>query len=290
MRARIDAVDDALADLLARRSGLAARAALLKLVARRPLLDASREVAVRRAYASNLRRAGWSAAEADRLVRPLLSVSRSRQRRLAVAIQGGAGSWSEASLVAALPGVRVRRFATVEEAWRATLAGETAAAWLARHNSLVGEVEATRLARREGDALLSRTVDVAHALLAARGARLADVAVVAGHPLALRQCAASLARLVPGARLVAAVDGAHAAARLRPGDGRAVVAGVHVAARRGLAVLAEGVADGPNRTTFDLLLPRLDEGRAIDYKSPPRDGMACAAWEAASPSPSSPFR
>ena len=146
----------------------------------------------------------------------------------------------------------VHPYATAAAAWQAVRVGEADAAWLAAGNSTVGEITATRTARHEGVCLLAASFAIRHALLAPAGTRLSDLAAVHGHPAAVGQCAGTLRRLAARARMVEAVDGAHAAAGLAPRE--AVLGPPGLAALHGLAVLAADVSDRPdNRTTFHLL-------------------------------------
>lgn len=222
----------------------------------------AREAEVRANYASTLRPAGWTRPGLDDFMHALLTTSRRLQTTLRVAIQGGRGSWSEESLAAAYPAVRVRRFATVEAAWRAVEAGVADAAWLAAHNTRTGDIDVTRNVRVKARLLAASTYPVQHALLARQGVKLTDLRHVVGHPQALAQCAEALRRLVPRAQTVASVDGAHAARRLQHQEPTAVLASRRVAARLGLRVLHAAMAEEGNATTFHLLVPPEASGTA----------------------------
>lgn len=171
-----------------------------------------------------------------------------------VAFQGGTGSWSQESLAAGLPQALPLPCATVADALAALREGRAAAVWLAAHNSTTGDVDATAEARRSLVAWLEWTQPIRHALLARSGTTLASLRDVHGHALALRQCAGTLRRLCPQARLVAGIDGAHAAPTLQAGQ--AAVASVALAGQTGLEALATDIQDRPdNATTFQLLVP-----------------------------------
>ena len=167
-----------------------------------------------------------------------------------IAIQGGRGSWSDVTLRSVVAAT-VQPHATADAAWQAVLTGRADAAWLASRNSTMGEIHGTAAARRAGRCWMEASFAVRHALLARPATRRVDV--VHGHPAALAQCRAALARLAPGARLAEAVDGAHAAPGLAVGE--AVLGPAALSRMHGLRVLADDACDQPdNRTTFQLLL------------------------------------
>jgi prephenate dehydratase len=96
------------------------------------------------------------------------------------------------------------------------------------------------------------------ALLAAHsGVSLAEIERVASHPMALAQCARTLARLVPGRAQVPWSDTASAARDLAAGrlDARtAVLASERAGEQHGLAFLARDVHDQPDNRTFFAVL------------------------------------
>jgi prephenate dehydratase len=91
------------------------------------------------------------------------------------------------------------------------------------------------------------------------GAQLGEVRAIASHPLALRQCAAQLGRLVPERRELEANDTASAARALAAGEfapGTAVLASARAGARYGLDCLAADVHDEPDNRTYFVVLAR----------------------------------
>jgi len=257
LRASIDRIDRATADLLVRRARMARRVALLKRLLNLPHRDPGREQEVRDHYATILRKAGWSEESLDNWLSTMLSASRDLQAQLSIAIQGATGSWSELSLHRVLPSVNILPCDTVADAWRQTRTGAADAAWLASHNSTIGDIEATSSARHEAETWLEVEQPIQHALIAPAGVRVGELDHIEAHPLAFEQCAASLARLVPRAQRVTAIDGAHAAAGLAQKRSTGVLASATVARTFGLSVLHERMNDAPdNRTTFQLLLSK----------------------------------
>lgn len=138
---------------------------------------------------------------------------------------------------------------------RAVRSGAVDAGVLPIHNAIVGPIEAARsaLAAEPGVRVVAETsIEIRLLLLALPGVTLADVRRVASHPAALGQCGRFLARH-PEWTIEPAYDTAGAARDLAAsGDRRAAaIAGDAAAARYGLAVLADGIADqAENRTRF----------------------------------------
>ncbi|HLE47996.1 MAG TPA: prephenate dehydratase domain-containing protein [Candidatus Thermoplasmatota archaeon] len=255
LRGAIDRLDATIANVLVKRARLAQRVALRKRLGHEPDRDVRRELEVRDHYASRLGPIGWSEGSIDTLLGTMLHASRDLQARLRVAIQGGPGSWSEISLQANLPRIEVLHCDTVRDVETACRSGAAVAAWLARQNSTVGPIQETDEAASTMDAWLVAEHPIRHALLGRKGLALASIKVIRGHPRALEQCRATLARIAPQAPQEATVDGAHSAASISTSD--AVLGAPEIAKRHGLSILAESVNDEPlNSTTFELLVPR----------------------------------
>lgn len=262
-RGRIDELDEEIARLVSRRALHAKRIAVVKGVLGLPDRCAAREANVEDAYGSALRASGMSDAEIRSLISALIAGCRGAQGKVKVAIQGSPGSWSDESLQHAFPGVGVVRARTVADAWRRVKATHAVAAWLAVHNSTIGEIDDTRAAGDEGVTLAEMIYPVPHALIAPHDVELDQIKRVEGHALAIRQCYASLHRLLPQVSTVANVDGAHGAFDLRSRPATAVLASPHIGHLLGLRVLVENVTDEPNNaTTFQLIMPAKSAGGA----------------------------
>ena len=175
---------------------------------------------------------------------------------LRVAFQGERGAYGEDAIVALWgDGAEPVPARTFDDVVRLVSTGATDAGVLPVENSLVGEVrDAVRvLGASPGVAVVEETtVEVDHCLLGLAGASLDRIERVESHPVALAQCTRFLLRN-PGIAARAAWDTAAAARDVASaGDARrAAIAGRAAAARWGLVVLAEGIADAPdNRTRF----------------------------------------
>lgn len=105
-------------------------------------------------------------------------------------------------------------------------------------------------------------VPVRFALFARAGVALDSIECVASHPQAFRQCARSLARLLPGRPTLPWSDTASAARDLAAGviaERTAVLVSAQAGELHGLALLASDVHDEPDNRTFFAVLGRARE-------------------------------
>lgn len=180
---------------------------------------------------------------------------------MVVVYQGEPGAYSEAAADVLIPEARTQGLATFRDVFEAVASGEAERGVVPVENTIGGSVGGVVDGLFEYERVrivAEHWAPIAHALLALEGTTLEDVRVVRSHPQALAQCAASLRRLVPDARLVAAADTAGAARGLAEGHpaGVAAIASVGAAERYELSVLAEHVeSDAANLTRFLLLAP-----------------------------------
>ncbi len=149
-------------------------------------------------------------------------------------------------------------FSTVEETIMAVVEGTADRALVPLENSIEGSVNATLdTLAFDVDLFIQAEVEypVSHVLLAREGIALEQVKTVASHPHAAAQCRASLARLVPGARVLAANSTSEAAADAARSREPVAALGNRLSAEiYGLNIIAEGLEDHPgNRTRFALL-------------------------------------
>lgn len=149
-------------------------------------------------------------------------------------------------------------FSTVEETIRAVVEGTADRALVPLENSIEGSVNATLdTLAFDVDLFIQAEVEypVSHVLLARQGVALDQIKTVTSHPHAAAQCRASLARLVPGARVIAANSTSEAAADVARSEEPLAVLGNRLSAEiYGLNIIAEELEDHPgNRTRFALL-------------------------------------
>jgi prephenate dehydratase len=172
------------------------------------------------------------------------------------AYQGAPGAFSHEACTELRPWDEAVAYDTFEAALDALKAGEVGCALIPVENSTIGRVEP---AASLIDAAKLRVVSevwrpIRLALMAPPGSSLRTVKTAESHPVALRQCPASLAAL--GITPVEAFDTAGAArAVAEAGDlSRAALAPVSAAEVYGLSILRNDIQDfEDNRTRFVLL-------------------------------------
>jgi prephenate dehydratase len=175
-----------------------------------------------------------------------------------LAFQGAFGAFSHEACTALRPNDEAVPFETFEAVIAAICSGDCDGALIPVENSSIGPVEpAATLVRDTG---LVPIIDVwrpiRHALMAIKGASLADLRTVESHPIALAQCERTLVEL--GLQSVVAFDTAGAAqAVARAGDpSRAALGPVAAAQVYGLSILQHDLQDSAdNRTRFVLISP-----------------------------------
>ncbi|MDO9076002.1 MAG: prephenate dehydratase domain-containing protein [Brevundimonas sp.] len=172
------------------------------------------------------------------------------------AYQGAPGAFSHEACMDLRPWDEAVAYDSFEAALAALKAGDVGCALIPVENSTIGRVEpAATLVEGANLTVVSEVWrPIRLALMAPAGASLRTVKTAESHPVALRQCPASLAAL--GITAVEAFDTAGAArAVAEAGDpSRAAVAPVRAAEVYGLSILRNDIQDSEdNRTRFVLL-------------------------------------
>ncbi|KQS71158.1 prephenate dehydratase [Modestobacter sp. Leaf380] len=142
--------------------------------------------------------------------------------------------------------------ASVPAALAALRSGEVDAAFVPMENSVEGSVSPTIDGLAAGDpVVVTREVflEVDFVLGVRPGTGLGQVRTVASHPHALAQTRGWVAEHLPGAAVVAAASTAEAARLVALGEGDAAVCPALAAARYGLEVAAQRLADAPGAVT-----------------------------------------
>jgi len=179
---------------------------------------------------------------------------------------GPAGTFTEAALrqVPEAAGQEWRPVANLGEALNDVVTGVSDAAMIAIENSIDGGVAVAQDAlatipnlRIIGEYL----VPVRFVLVARPGTKLADVEVIAAHPVAYGQCRAWLDERLPGHRHLPATSNVQAAADLfgEPGASAGVDAAIAppgIEEYYDVDVLAEGLAENPDAVTRFVLVSR----------------------------------
>lgn len=212
-----------------------------------PRLNADQALDVAFMIAEKLNPSGRVSAKAARLGRERM-----------VAFQGVPGAFSHEACRAALPDFEATPYDTFEEVFEAVRSGACWLGFLPVENSTAGPVPgvADKLASSGLRVEAEHEWPIRLQLMAVPGATLQTVKIALSHPVALAQCAETLAGL--GLRAEPAFDTAGAARDLAlSGErGRAAVASRTAAELYGLTVLRENIQDEPDNHTRFLVLRR----------------------------------
>lgn len=258
LRDTIDAIDDELLVLLARRARIAVEVARAKEALGRPLdYDPGRErdILARREQTAGhpLGPAGLRA-----IFREVISACRAVQRPLSIAYLGPEGTYSHVAVGLAFgDSSRARPYPTIDAVLDAVAAGEVARGVVPIENSTEGSVGPTLrgLVRHALHIERELTVPIEHCL-AATSPRMADITTVTSHSQGLAQCAGWIQRNLGHVTQVPAASTAAAAESCVGVAGRAAIASEAAAAVFGLHVLARGIQDkSDNATRFVVVGP-----------------------------------
>lgn len=278
IRQRIDAVDEALLELLARRMSLVDEVGAVKQAANgMRVLDPGRERELARRWAETAERHGLSGAFADRVLRELLSHSRRTQESRrgagyrdwmrAVGYQGVSGAYSEMALGHLMDGgtaapARIG-FPDFGALFNALNGGSIDGALVPVENAISGSVTEVVAMLTEHDVVILDEVlwDVEHCLAGVPGSELEQVERALSHPVALQQCRRRLS--AHGIAPLACEDTAGAAQRVASDadPGQAAICSEVAAAAHGLEILSRNVADYEHNATRFLLIARGDDLR-----------------------------
>jgi prephenate dehydratase len=171
----------------------------------------------------------------------------------------GTFTWLALTQVAEAEGEDWRSVNNVGEALDDVISGRSVAAMIAIENSVEGGVSATQdaLANIPGLRIVGEyLVPVNFSLVARPGTTLADVQVIAAHPVAYAQCHLWLDRELPDHEHLPATSNVSAASGLlEPGAiTNAAVAPPGIEKELGVEVLATGIGDNPNAVTRFVLV------------------------------------
>ncbi len=248
IRAKIDALDSRLVELLSARAKLAQQAWQAKgnASAYKPEREAQ---VLRRVRALN--KGPLPAAGLTRLFTEIMSVCRALEEQMAVAYLGPEGTFSQEAVVRHFgSSAGGRPLATIDEVFRAVESGESAYGVVPVENSTEGAVGRTL------DLLLNTSARICGEVmlpvrqnLMSNAKRRGDIRTVYSHTQSLAQCQQWLSRHLPEAERVAVVSNAEAA-RLAARDRRsAAIASRTAASLYGLKLLARNIEDDPKNTT-----------------------------------------
>lgn len=255
LRRDIDAVDQKLLALIAKRARLALDVGRAKRRGARAVLDAARErrviAAVRDANPGPLRDD-----TIESIFREIISACRASQQPTSVAFFGPDGTFThEAAVKQFGRSADFLAAATIEEVFRAVEAGRAAFGVVPIENTTEGAVTPTldALAETTASVVSEVSVKVDQCLMAASNDPAA-VRRITSHPQALAQCRRYLAEHFPKAEQIPAASTTAAAALAKKRRGTAAVGSRLAAALYDLQIVARAIQDNPANVTRFMVL------------------------------------
>ena len=253
-RVEIDKIDAQMAKLFEERMNVCRAVADYKRKNALPVYDEARENAILASKASRVSDTELQPYYVD-FMKDVMKTSRRYQSALLegvkVAYSGAEGAFGYMAAKRAFPMATLVAFADFESAYRAVENGDCDTAVLPIENSFAGDVGVVMDLLFSGGLYVNRIVEVevAHNLLAVKGASLEGIKKVVSHPQALEQCDAFIRR--GGFETVAYSNTALAAKYVAElGDPTvAAIASDDAADIFGLVPLAAGINEARNNTT-----------------------------------------
>ncbi len=259
-RIRIDALDDEILDLLARRANVARDIADKKRAAALPVFhDPERE---RRVLERLVDKGGKRfPPDAIRAVfREVMSACLSVEQPLRVAYLGPEGTFTQLA-ARRLFGLqaRYRECATIDGVFEAVGSKDATYGVVPFENSTEGAVGMTSDALLEGDLMIRQefVLPVAHCLLS-HARSLSQISTVYSHPQALGQCRSWLAKHLPRAQVVQTTSTAAAAREAQSDEHSAAIAAAIAAEIHDLPIVRENIQDRAENATRFVVLARED--------------------------------
>lgn len=257
LRARIDAIDDALLKLWSERAGIAQEVGRTKKGEKiyRPEREAQIVRRLREANPGPL-----SADTVERLIREVMSACRALEETPRVAYLGPAGTFSQQAVVKQF-GQAVETFAEadIDACFQAVETGRADFAVVPVENSTEGAVGRTLdLIVTSPLRVCGEVVLPIHQTLMRKTDQLEGITRVYGHAQSLAQCQQWLAQHLPHAERVPVVSNAEGARRAAEEANAATLGAEAAAGLYGLAVVKHRVQDESSNTTRFLVLGKTD--------------------------------
>ncbi len=259
-RGKIDALDDEILELLAKRAELARDIAELKRAAEVEIFhDPERErMVLERLVLRGEKRFPPDAIRA--VFREVMSACLSVEEPLRVAYLGPEGTFSQMA-ARHLFGLqaRYRECATIEAVFEAVESGDATYGVVPFENSTEGSVSMTSDALLEGKLLIRQeyVLPIKHSLLS-RASSLAKISAVYSHPQALGQCRTWIAKHLPRAQVIQTTSTTAAAREAREQDHAAAIAAEIAAEIHDLPILRSNVQDRADNATRFVVLSNED--------------------------------
>jgi len=257
LRARIDAIDDALLKLVSERAGIAQQVGRAKQGEKiyRPEREAQ---IVRRLRETNP--GPLSGDTVERLIREIMSACRALEETTRVAYLGPAGTFSQQAVLKHF-GHDVEALAEtdIDACFQAVETGRADFAVVPVENSTEGAIGRTL------DLIVASSLKICgevmlpiHQTLMRKHGGLAGIQRVYGHAQSLAQCQQWLSRHLPGAERISVVSNSEGARRAAAEADAATLGSETAAALYGLAVVEARVEDESSNTTRFLVLGQID--------------------------------
>lgn len=256
IRARIDAVDDKIVDLLSERAALAQDIGHAK---SGPKYRPEREAQVLRRVAAR-NRGPLPRAALARLYTEIMSACRALEDGIAVAYLGPQGTFSEEAVIRQFGSQsQMRPCASIDEVFRAVESGAANYGIVPIENSTEGSISLTH------DLLLATPLRVCgevllpvHQCLMSKSGKPAQVRKILSHSQSLAQCHEWLNRHYGKAKQVPVVSNAEAARLASKDAAAAAIASKTAAAVYGLKIIAANIEDEPQNTTRFVVIAAAD--------------------------------
>lgn len=266
VRARIDAIDDAMLALLNRRAACALKVGEIKQaepggdapVFYRPEREAQILTRLRSANPGPLSDAGIT-----RLFREIISCCLNLEQALTIAYLGPPGTYTEAAALAQFGHfAEARPVATIDEVFRAVESETVHYGVVPIENSTEGMVNHTLDCFLDSRALICAEIELSihHALMVSARHAGEPITEIISHAQSLAQCRGWLDRHYRGVQRTSVNSNAEAARLVADRVDAAAIAGEMAAARYELRVLATRIEDHPDNKTRFLVIGRQHVG------------------------------
>jgi chorismate mutase/prephenate dehydratase len=255
LRARIDAIDKQLLELLNQRAEVAQEVGHVKAVSNAPVFRPEREMQVLRNVAE--RNPGPLAdGDVQTIFREIMSACRALEKRVTVAYLGPVGTFSEQAVYQQFGhAVEGMPCASIDEVFRATEAGTADFGVVPVENSTEGAINRTLDLLLQTPLTISGEVSlpVHHSLMTASGT-MEGVERICAHPQALAQCQAWLDLHYPAIPRQPVSSNGEAARMASEDHSIAAIAGKIAGEKYNLQVVNAHIQDDPhNRTRFAVI-------------------------------------
>jgi chorismate mutase/prephenate dehydratase len=258
LRARIDAIDAQLLDLLNQRAKVAQEVGHVKAETNAPIFRPERELQVLRNVAE--RNPGpLIDGDLQNIFREIMSACRALERRVTVAYLGPEGTFSEAAVYAHFGhAVQGLPCASIDEVFRSTEAGTADFGMVPVENSTEGAVNRTLDLMLQTTLTISGEVSlpVHHSLMTASGS-MDGIRRICAHPQALAQCQGWLNQHYPALPRDPVSSNGEAARLAAQDPAVAAIGGEMAGEKHGLRVVNSQVQDDPHNRTRFVVIGRL---------------------------------